>query len=438
MKQTKNLIIGFGKAGKTLAATFDKHGESTILVEESAQMYGGTCINVGCIPSKKLLFAGKKHDFASAMAQKTALISALRQANFKKVDDLANVEVINATASFVNDHTVELSTGEQITAERIFINTGAVSIMPKIAGIDGKRIYNSTQMLNLGDTQDSHPERLVIVGGGFIALEFAFMYQAFGSKVSIIELNDTLLAKEDDDVREVMQGLLAERGIEVHLGTSVEQFVEQDTHTEVLTNKLTLEADAVLVAIGRRANTDGLKLENTSVQLDERGYVVCNDKLKASDHIWALGDVAGSPQFTYISLDDYRIVVDDLFGSGTRSRNDRQIFPTSVFIEPPLSHIGMTEKQARASGRDYQVAKLPANSVPKAKIVNQTQGFLKAIIDKQTREILGVTLFCENSHEIINLFKLAMDNGIKADYFKSQIFTHPTISEAINDLFGQF
>lgn len=438
MINTKNLIIGFGKAGKTLAGLFDKKGEQTMLVEQHTHMYGGTCINIGCIPSKKLIHEAKEKGFNVAMQNKDKLILALREANFKKLDELPNVEVVNALASFVDDKTVVLSTGDTVRAERIFINTGTSPIMPTVPGVDGERIYDSTGLLNLGDTKDTAPKRLVIVGAGFIALEFAFMYHAFGSQVSIIEKFDTFLPSVDDDVRDVVLNLLKERGIELYLGQELTSFEHLDEHTNVITDKMTLQADAVLVAIGRKPNTDKLNLQNTSVQLDKRGYVACDDKLRATDGIWAMGDVAGSPQFTYMSLDDYRIVADDLFGDGTRHTKDRNIFPTSVFITPPLSQIGMTQKQAEQSGKNYDVAILPASNVVKAKMTGSTDGLLKAVVDKDTNEILGVTLFCENSHEIINLFKLAMDNGIKADYFKSQIFTHPTISESLNDLFAKF
>lgn len=438
MIQTKNLIIGFGKAGKTLAGLFNVHGEETILVEQSAQMYGGTCINIGCIPSKKLIFEGKYTDFATAMINKDKLIGALREANFKRLDDLSHVTVVNAQASFIDNHTVELSTGQRVHAQRIFINTGATSVMPKVAGVDGLRIHDSTGLLNLSKSANTAPKRLVIIGAGFIALEFAFMYANFGSEVTLVEKFDQFLPSVDDDVRQIVFGLLDRRGIKLHLGQNLQKFEHFDTHTDVITDKMTLPADAVLVAMGRRPNTDALNLQNTSVKLTERGHVVCDETLKAAENIWAMGDVAGSPQFTYISLDDYRIIANHLYGDGTRHTSDRQVFPTSVFITPPLSQIGMNENQAKQSGKNYAVATMPAVNVVKAKITGATDGLLKAIIDKDSREILGVTLFCEDSHEVINLFKLAMDNGIKADYFKNQIFTHPTISEALNDLFAQF
>lgn len=437
MKQVKNLIIGFGKAGKTLAALFDKKGEEVLLVEQSTQMYGGTCINVGCIPSKKLIYDAKQHQFESAQQNKDRLIGALRQANFKKLEDLTNVQIVNAAASFVDDHTVQLSTGEMVRAERIFINTGATPIMPKVAGIEDERIFNSSEILATDNTQKTAPKRFVIIGAGFIALEFAFMYHAFGSQVTIIEKFDRFLPSVDEDVRECILNILKQKGIELHLGCELSQFESTDECVKVITDKAAFDADQVLVAIGRQPNTKQLNLHNTSVKLSERGYIVCDEKLKASEHIWAMGDVAGSPQFTYISLDDYRIVADTLFGHSERTTHDRQVFPTSVFIEPPLSHIGMTQNQAQKSGKSYKVLTLNANQIVKAKITGQTDGLLKAIIDEDTHQILGVTLFCQDSHEIINLFKLAMDHGIKADYFKNQIFTHPTVSESLNDLFAQ-
>ncbi|UNU73235.1 FAD-dependent oxidoreductase [Moraxella nasovis] len=436
--KTKNLIIGFGKAGKTLAALFDKHGEETIVVEKSPKMYGGTCINIGCIPSKKLIYAGYRSGFSDAMKEKNILIDKLRQANYQKLDELSYVQVITASASFIDDNTVKLSNGDTITAERIFINTGATPSTLPIEGIDSKHVHDSTSLLYLSDKREHAPDHLVIIGGGFIALEFAFMYRQFGSKVTIIENAPNILMNNDDDVRDVMLELLQEQGIKLLLSTDLQRFIEHEEYTEVITNNGTFNADAVLLAVGRRPNTKDLQLENTSVTLTDRGYISCDDTLKASDHIWALGDVAGSPQFTYISLDDYRIVANHLFGDGTRSTADRSIFPTSVFVTPPLSHIGMSEKQAKESGKNYLVASLPASSIVKAKILKQEKGILKAVIDADTREILGVTLFCAQSHEIINLFKLAMDHGIKADYFKNQIFTHPTISEALNQLFEQF
>ena len=435
---TQNLIIGFGKAGKTLAADLAKNGQSVVLVEQNEQMYGGTCINIGCIPSKKLLVEGaKQHDFQAAMQAKNSLIPKLRAANFAKLDNMANVQVIHAQAQFQDEHTVILrgAQGEQtLRAERIFINTGATSNPLNVAGADHPRVHYSTEMLSLAE----RPERLVIIGGGYISLEFSFMYQQFGSKVTILDNSPVFLPREDRDIAEEMLRVLNSRQINVVQSIAINAFAEQDDGVVVQTNQGEFAADAVLVAIGRHPNTAALALENAGIATTERGFIATDEQCRVlgKAHIWAMGDVAGSPMFTYISLDDYRIVRDQLLGNGTRSRNDRATFPTTTFTEPPLSHIGMTETAAAQSGRSYKVLKLKAEAIPKAKILGQTDGLLKAIVDSESGEILGVTLFCAESHEIINLFKMAIDHKIPASYIKNQIFTHPTIAEGLNDLFA--
>lgn len=439
----QNLIIGFGKAGKTLAADLAQHGQQVILVEDSELMYGGTCINIGCIPSKKLLVEGerqapltdKNQVFQQAMQAKNGLIGKLRAANFNKLDNLDKVQVITAKARFADEHTVLLQgrDGEfRVNAERIFINTGSQPIALNVPGADGERIYDSTGILSL--TQ--RPQRLVIIGGGYISLEFAFMYSNFGSKVTIVDVGDTFLPREDRDIAAEMARVLQQRGVEIVLDAAVQRFGQSAVETEVITSQGTFAADAVLVAIGRCPNTDGLDLQNAGIAVTERGFIQTDQQLRAKPHIWAMGDVAGSPQFTYISLDDYRIVREQLLGDGKRQTQDRLVFPTAVFTEPPLAHIGMTETQAANSGRNYRIASLKAEAIPKAKVLNQTDGLLKAVIDNDNDEILGVTLFCAEAHELINLFKTALEHRIPASYFKNQIFTHPTIAEGLNDLFA--
>ena len=417
---TQNLIIGFGKAGKTLAADLAKHGQQVVLVEQSAQMYGGTCINIGCIPSKKLIVESEQRGhntdkaavFAAAMNAKNTLIPKLRAANFAKLDNLDGVTVLNARAEFLDDRTVKLTDpdgGEQtLTAERIFINTGAT------------------------------PRRLVIIGGGYIGLEFAFMFHAFGSEITILDGGDRFLPREDRDIAEEMLRVLNSKGIKVLQGVKIEAFRDNTADTSVITSQGEFTADAVLVGVGRVPNTQGLGLANAGIKTDQRGFILVDDHLRVQgkNHIWAMGDVAGSPMFTYISLDDYRIVREQLFGDGKRNRADRTPFPTATFTEPPLAHIGLTETAAQQSGREVKVLKLKADAIPKAKILNQTDGLLKAVVDAHSGEILGVTLFCAEAHEIINLFKMAIDFRVPARYVKNQIFTHPTIAEGLNDLFA--
>ena len=440
----KNLIIGFGKAGKTLAADLAKHGEEVILAEVSAQMYGGTCINIDYIPSKKLLVEG--HDYAlchtdgsqnfyAAMQAKSRLVEKLRAANFHKVDDLEHARVITAQARFEDEHTVILSASDgdyRIEAERIFINTGTQPAKLDVEGADGARVYDSTGLLALAE----RPERLLIIGGGYIGLEFAFMYQAFGSEITILDAGETFLPREDRDVAAEMQRILQSKGIRVVQNAQTERIENHAGCSSVHTNQGIFEAEAVLVAIGRRANTAGLDLAKAGIETTERGYIRVDDRLRVNDHIWAMGDVAGSPQFTFISLDDYRIVREQLLGEGRRRTGDRSVFATCVFTEPPLAQIGLTESRARSKGHNIRTAVLPAAGIPKAQILRQTDGLLKAVIDVDSGLILGVTLFCAEAHELINLIKMAMDHDIKPEYLKNQIFTHPSMAEALNDLFA--
>ena len=438
-----HLVIGFGKAGKTLAADLAKHGESVILVEQSATMYGGTCINIGCIPSKLLLVEGEKSErlsdksaaFTAAMQRREQLTSALRAANYNKLASIPGVEVLTGKARFLSPNIVEVTTEsgvEHIEAKQIYINTGARSAKLSLEGADDKRIYDSTGLLQL----ESLPKRLVIVGGGYISLEFACMYAAFGSQVTILEQGSVFLAREDRDVAEAMLAMLSDRGIQVILQAETQRFVPAEDAVTVVTSQGDYAAEAVLVAIGRRPNVEELNLEAAGVSLTPRGFIQVDEYLHAAPHIWAMGDVAGSPQFTYVSLDDYRIVRDQLFGEGKRTTRDRSLLPTSVFTTPALAQIGMTETQAAASGRPYEVKRLQTVAIPKAKVLGETHGLLKAIVDKETGLILGATLFCPEAHELINLLKLAMDHQVPASALHTQIFTHPTIAEALNDLFA--
>lgn len=262
------------------------------------------------------------------------------------------------------------------------------------------------------------------------------MYAAFGSQVTILEQGSVFLAREDRDVAEAMLSMLSDRGIQVILQAETQRFVPAEDAVTVVTSQGDYAAEAVLVAIGRRPNVEELNLEAAGVALTPRGFIQVDEYLRAAPHIWAMGDVAGSPQFTYVSLDDYRIVRDQLFGEGKRTTHDRSLLPTSVFTTPALAQIGMTETQAAASGHPYEVKRLQTVAIPKAKVLGETHGLLKAIVDKETGLILGATLFCPEAHELINLLKLAMDHQVPASALHTQIFTHPTIAEALNDLFA--
>ncbi|EMH1200803.1 pyridine nucleotide-disulfide oxidoreductase [Serratia marcescens] len=436
------IIIGFGKAGKTLAAFLAGQGWRVAMVEASAQMYGGTCINIGCIPTKTLVHDAELHGpgeqaFSQAMARKRQVTGLLREKNYQNLAGLEPVTVIDGRAEFIDPHRISVqgAAGTQVlSGERIFINTGAVSRWPAIDGLDrSQRSYDSTGLLQL--TQ--RPARLGIIGSGYIGLEFASMFAQFGSAVTVFEEAGALLGREDRDMAQAIQQILSDAGVSFTFNAGVNQVRDVEGGVEVVHQGGVQSFDALLVAAGRVPNTAGLQLARAGVETDERGAVRVDAQLRSSvPHIWALGDVNGGPQFTYISLDDFRIVRDSLFGAGKRSTADRGAVPYSVFITPSFSRIGLSEDQARQQGRDIKVATLPAAAIPRARVLGDTRGLLKAVVDAQTGQILGVALLCRDAHEMINIVKTAMDAGLPYTRLRDQLFTHPTMSESLNDLFG--
>jgi pyruvate/2-oxoglutarate dehydrogenase complex dihydrolipoamide dehydrogenase (E3) component len=438
MNQYQAIIIGFGKAGKTLAATLAKAGWRVAIIEQSNTMYGGTCINIGCIPTKTLVHdAELQHDFATAMQRKASVVSFLRDKNFHNLADLDNVEVIEGRAEFIDNHTVRVMQPTrmlELCGEKIFINTGAQATMPNIEGLSSTPgVFDSTGLLNL--TQ--RPQRLGIVGGGYIGVEFASMFANFGSKVTIFEAAPLFLPREDRDVAEAIAQILRDKGVELILNANVRSVSSLDGTVQVQMPEETHSVDVLLVASGRKPATEKLQLQNAGVDVNERGGIIVNKYLRTSaDNIWAMGDVTGGLQFTYISLDDFRIVRDGLLGEGVRNTDDRQNVPYSVFMTPPLSRVGITEQQARASGMAVQVVTLPVAAIPRARVMDDTRGMLKAVVDANTQQILGVSLLCVDSHEMINIIKTVMDAGLPYSVLRDQIFTHPSMSESLNDLFS--
>ena len=438
MNQYQAIIIGFGKAGKTLAATLAKADWKVAIIEQSNTMYGGTCINIGCIPTKTLVHdAEMQHDFAAAMQRKTDVVRFLRDKNFHNLAGLDNVDVIEGRAEFVDNHTVRViqATGtRELRGEKIFINTGAQSTIPDIKGLSSTPgVFDSTGLLNLAQ----RPQRLGILGGGYIGVEFASMFANFGSKVTIFEAAPLFLPREDRDVADAIARILRDKGVELILNANVRSVSSQDGAVQVQMPEETHLVDALLIASGRKPATEALQLKNAGVDVNERGGIIVNRYLRTSaDNIWAMGDVTGGLQFTYISLDDFRIVRDSLLGDGLRNTGDRQNVPYSVFMTPPLSRVGMSEAQARASGAEVQVVMLPVTAIPRARVMDDTRGMLKAVVDVNTQRILGVSLLCVDSHEMINIVKTVMDAGLPYTVLRDQIFTHPSMSESLNDLFA--
>ena len=454
MEKYDAVIIGFGKGGKTLAGFLAGKGQNVALIEKSDKMYGGTCINVGCIPSKKLVnstkvlkdkglssIEDKEKFYTESIENKNTLIGALRGKNYEMLASKENITVYDGTGSFVSKNVVNVeNNGEnvQIEGEKIFINTGAATIIPNIKGLkESNYVYTSTSIMELKEL----PKKLTIIGAGYIGLEFASMYSEFGSEVTVIDMGDRLMPREDEEIAERVKAILEAKGIKFLLKSKIEEISDRNDKGYVKISgengESEVESDAILVAIGRKPNTEGLNLEAAGVKTDERGAVAVDETLKTTaDNIWAMGDVKGGLQFTYISLDDFRIIRDNVYGNGSRTINDRNVIPYSVFINPPLSRVGMTEKEAIEKGYEVKTGRLEAMAIPKGKIEGVTDGLLKTVVDAKTDKILGCTLLCNTSHEMINVVAAAIKAEQKYTFLKDMIFTHPTMSEALNDLFG--
>lgn len=440
-------ILGFGKAGKTIAAKLAAEGRRVVLVEKDAAMYGGTCINVGCIPSKRLVmeaasapegdWEARRAYYRSAIEGKRALTGALNAANYRKLIN-AGVTVLDGIASFASAKEIIVTkadgTQESLQAERIVINTGAEAFIPPIPGIENNdRIYTGETLLDLAEL----PKHLVIIGGGYIGLEFASIYADFGSKVTVIQIEDTFIPREDADIADSIQGVLEKKGVTIVKSAQTKEF-KGGTVVYLRDGQLQeVSGDAILVAVGRRPNVRELHVEAAGIALTERGAVATDEHLRTNvADIWAAGDVCGNLQFTYISLDDSRIILDDMRGNAVRTTQNRGAFAYAVFLDPPFARVGLNEKETAQKEIPYRVVRMDTAAIPKAKVLKKTEGMLKALIDDNTGKILGVELFCAEAHELINMLKLAIDQGVDYTVIRDFIFTHPTMAEGLNDLFA--
>lgn len=449
------IVIGFGKGGKTLAIDLANKGEKVALIEKSSEMYGGTCINQACIPSKSLEsqsrvireanlneFSEKENKYKQSIEKKEELITKLRNANYNKLNNNNNITIFTGEGSFVNEDTIAVKTIDdkivKLHGKKIFINTGSKPNIPNIKGIDNFNIvYTNETLMKLKKL----PKKLTIIGAGYIGLEFAGIYSSFGSEVTIINNHKNILPKEDkDDVEEIVN-ILQKRNVRFLNDISVTEIKEENQLAKLIytkngqSNQLELDSDIILVATGRKANIETLKLDNANVEVDSRGFIKVNKILETTTkNIWAIGDVNGGPQFTYISLDDYRIITNQLFKDKTRKTTDRKNIPNALFLDPAFSRVGLNIKQAKEKGYNILVAKMLTEAIPRAKQIGKTDGFIKIIIDKESEKILGASMICEESSEIIHLIQLAIDMGLKYTYLRDRIYAHPTMTEALNDI----
>lgn len=456
MKHYDVIIIGFGKGGKILAGDLAKQGQKVAMIERSPLMYGGTCINIACIPTKALIhqakvlgyrklstFEEKAEAYRQAIAGKNEITAFLRKKNYDMLNDLPNVDVITGVGSFVSPTEIEVTTETEkmvLSGDKFFINTGSEPVIPLIEGIrESQRVYTSTSLMEL----DVLPERLVIIGGGYIGLEFASMFAEFGSKVVVLESYPRFLGREDPDIADAVKKVMEAKGIEFRLNAKVEEIRDTDEETIVGyrgTDQQTVHslfADAVLVATGRKPNTESLNPGAAGVRLDDKGAILVDEHLQTTaPNIWAMGDVKGGLQFTYISQDDYRVIHDQLSGRRKRTTLDREPVAYSVFIDPPMSRIGMTEREAIGKGYKVKTKVIAVATIPRAKVLGSTDGLLKSVVDADTGKILGCTLFCIDSSEIINTVTVAIKAGLDYAFLRDQVYTHPSMSESLNELFN--
>lgn len=455
MKQYDAIIIGFGKAGKTLAAELSNRGWQVAVVERSSMMYGGTCPNIAYIPTKTLVHeagiaALLYHDdypkqanlYKQAIGRKNRLTSFLRNNNYERLSKRPNVTVYTGEGSFVSANIIKVALPEgdiELQGKEIFINTGSTPIIPAIDGIkESQKVYTSTTLLDLNVL----PQRLIIVGGGYIGLEFASMYAEFGSKVTLLEGGNRFMPRNDQDIANSVKEVLEKKGIEIHLNARAQSIHDTNDGVTLTYSDVSdgtpyfVDGDAILIATGRKPMIEGLNLQAAGIGVDAHGAIVVNDQLRTTvPHVWAMGDVKGGAQFTYLSLDDFRIIRDQLFGDKKRDIGDRDPVPYAVFIDPPLAHIGLTEEEALKRGYSFKVSRLPATSVVRSRTLKQTDGMLKAIVNDHSGKIMGCTLFCAEAPEIINIVAMAMKTGQHYTFLRDFIFTHPSMSEGLNELF---
>jgi pyruvate/2-oxoglutarate dehydrogenase complex dihydrolipoamide dehydrogenase (E3) component len=451
------LIIGAGQAAKPLAIALAEAGRKTAIIER--EHIGGTCVNEGCTPTKTMVASARvaalarrgadygvqtgtlEVDMRQVRQRKRAIIDEFRSGNQRALEQ-AGVSVLMGEASFKGPRALEvrLKQGGQQTlhAETIIINTGARPARPNLPGLERVPVLDSTSIMEL----DHVPEHLLVLGGGYIGLEFGQMFRRFGSRVTLVQRGKQLLAREDDDVAAAVAAILREDGIEVLLESEalgVEPAGEGHVQIRVRgpEGERSLRGSHLLAAAGRTPNTDRLNLTAAGVATDRHGYITVNARLQTSAAgIYALGDVKGGPAFTHISYDDYRILKTNLLDGGEATTEGRLV-PYTVFIDPQLGRVGLSEQEASAQGRRVRVASMPMRYVARALEVDETRGMMKAIVDADDGQILGFACLGLEGGEIMSMVQLAMLGGLPYTRLRDAIFAHPTLAEALNTLFSQ-
>nr|AGF92845.1 pyridine nucleotide-disulfide oxidoreductase dimerization region [uncultured organism] len=451
------IVIGSGQGGTPLATYLAEQGMETALIEK--EHVGGTCVNEGCTPTKTMIasarvahVAGRSDDYgvhtgdtqvdlAEVRERKRDIVEKFREGNLKGIKNQSQLDLIRGTASFADSREIkiELESGSSklVRAEKIFIDTGARPAAPPIEGLESVDYLDSTSIMELGET----PEKLLIIGGGYIGVEFGQAFRRFGSKVTLFQRSSQLLPHEDEDIAGEIKGILEEEGVNVKLNHDVRRVEETEKGKRRLVatgpeGENDHEGTHLLVAAGRAPNTEELNLENTGVRTTERGYVKVNERLETDQSgVYALGDVKGGPAFTHISYDDFRILRDNLFEGGSRNTENRLV-PYTLFTDPQLGRVGLTEKEAREKGYEIKIATMPMSGVARALEVDESRGIMKVVVDGETEEILGAAILGIEGGEIASAIQIAMMGNLSYKKLKEGIFAHPTLAESLNNLFS--
>jgi len=447
-EQFDAIVIGTGQSGPPLAVDLAKAGRKVAIIER--HLFGGTCVNTGCIPTKTMIANARVANMARRAADygvSTGTISVDMKRVKQRKDEVSNLSktgvekmlrstrnctVVTAHARFLSDHEVEAG-DRLLTAKDIFIDVGGRAAIPAIKGLDQVSYLTNSTMMEL----DVVPEHLIIVGGSYVGLEFAQMCRRFGSNVTILQRGARLIPKEDPDVSEGVKKILEKEGISVVLNADCIAVVKKGENIEVRTGSNTVEGSHLLIAAGRRPNTDSLGLENTKIKMDKNGYIQVDDYLRTTaDGVWAMGDCNGRGAFTHTSYNDYEIVAANVLHNEPRKVTDR-ITAYAVYIDPPLGRCGMTETEVRASGRKAMMGTRPMTRIGRAVEKGETEGFIKILIDAESKLILGASILGVEGDEAIHCILDMMYAKAPCSTLERAVHIHPTVSELLPTIIGE-
>ena len=451
------VVIGAGQGGSPLAGALAGAGHKTAVIER--EHVGGTCINEGCTPTKTMVASARvayldrrsadygvqtgpvNVDMVEVRQRKRNIVETFRGGSEQRLEDAENLDLIRGEARFTGPKELEvrLDGGKtaQLTAENIFINVGARPGGVPVNGLDAVPTLDSTTVMEL----DEVPERLLVLGGGYVGLEFAQMFRRFGSEVTVVQRGPQLLSREDADVAEAVAEILRQDGVEVLLETEAQSVRQDESGGIQLTvngpdGEDTLSGSHLLVAAGRPPNTDLLNLEAAGVEMDKRGFVKVNERLETNvPGVYALGDVKGGPAFTHVSYNDYQVIEANLLNGGDATIAGRLV-PYTVFMDPQLGRVGLSEAEAREQGRDFRVASMPMGHVARALEMDESRGMMKAVVDGGTGEILGCAILGIEGGEIMAMIQIAIMGKLPYTALRDGMFAHPTLAESLNSLFA--